>query len=127
MNYVLPRGPCGYKTSLMTPACACQRFMIHPVKAATSFECDGCSHHASYHKMENKIEDEILARWKVADGIATDADGDCEDSECQGRPKRRRLEITQGTLLSSNIGMPEKAHSTLVGPGGKRTKSQKTF
>lgn len=49
----------------MTPACACLRFMIHPVKAATSFDCDGCSHHASFHKMENRAEDEIVARWRA--------------------------------------------------------------
>ena len=109
----------------MTPACACLRFMIHPVKAATSFECDGCSHHASYHKMENKAEDEIISRWKVADSTL-EHEGYRKDDEDQSRPKRRRLEITQGAILNSDTGMAEQARSTLVGPGRKRTKSQKT-
>lgn len=32
-------------------------------KAATSFECDGCQHHASFHSLENKDEDAILRKW----------------------------------------------------------------
>ncbi len=32
-------------------------------KAATSFECDGCNHHASFHNLENKDEDVILKKW----------------------------------------------------------------
>lgn len=32
MSYVPPRGRCNYKTSLMSPACPCLRFMLHPVK-----------------------------------------------------------------------------------------------
>jgi len=31
---------------------------------ATSFECDGCGHHASYHAMENPAEEAIAKRWK---------------------------------------------------------------
>ncbi|MCJ1393294.1 hypothetical protein MMC18_006166 [Xylographa bjoerkii] len=126
MSYVPPRGPCGYKSSLMTPACGCLRFMIHPVKAATSFECDGCSHHASYHQMENKAENEIISGWKVADR-ALEQEKYHEDEADQNRPKRKRLEITQGTVLNSNMGTPENTRSTLVGPGRKRTKSQKTL
>ena len=38
--------------------------MIHPLKAATSFECDGCGHHASFHKMENAPDEETVRRWK---------------------------------------------------------------
>jgi hypothetical protein len=38
--------------------------MLHPVKAATSFECDGCNHHASFHSLENPAEDAIIARWE---------------------------------------------------------------
>ena len=38
--------------------------MIHPLKAATSFECDGCGHHASFHKMDNAIDEETVRRWK---------------------------------------------------------------
>ena len=50
---------------MLAPACACLRFMIHPVKATTSFECDGCGHHASFHKMENTADDEVVKRWRA--------------------------------------------------------------
>jgi hypothetical protein len=39
--------------------------MLHPVKAATSFECDGCNHHASFHSLENPAEDAILKKWEA--------------------------------------------------------------
>ena len=34
-------------------------------KAATSFECDGCQHHASYHSLENPDEDAVLKKWEA--------------------------------------------------------------
>lgn len=34
-------------------------------KAATSFECDGCQHHASYHSLENPEEDAVLKKWEA--------------------------------------------------------------
>ena len=43
--------------------------MIHPLKAATSFECDGCGHHASFHKMDNAIDEETVRRWKKMETI----------------------------------------------------------
>ncbi|KAK5120625.1 hypothetical protein LTR85_005983 [Meristemomyces frigidus] len=63
MNYAPPRGRCNHKASLLAPACPCLRFMLHPVKAATSFECDGCNHHASFHSLENPTEDAVLRKW----------------------------------------------------------------
>ena len=63
MAYTAPRGPCSQKLSMLT-SCPCYRFMIHPMKASTSFDCDGCGHHASYHRMQNEQEEEIAKRWK---------------------------------------------------------------
>jgi hypothetical protein len=34
-------------------------------QSASSYDCDGCSHHASFHSMENKQEDEIRKRWET--------------------------------------------------------------
>ncbi|KAI9881593.1 MAG: hypothetical protein M1830_000157 [Pleopsidium flavum] len=65
MSYTPPRGPCAHKPSVITPSCACLRFMIHPLKASSSFDCDGCGHHASFHKMENRAEDEVVRRWRA--------------------------------------------------------------
>ncbi|KAF2458559.1 hypothetical protein BDY21DRAFT_340572 [Lineolata rhizophorae] len=64
MAYTPPRGPCNHKQSLLSQCCPCLRFMLHPVKAMTSFDCDGCGHHASFHTMENQAEDAIVRRWE---------------------------------------------------------------
>ena len=122
-HYVPPRGPCGYKTSLMSPACTCLRFMIHPVKAATSFECDGCAHHASYHKMENKDEEEVISRWRAASTF-TDADILQTDEDVVEVRKRKRLNYAaRDPPLSKGILMAEKARDTLVGPNRKRIRA----
>ncbi len=34
--------------------------MVHPLKAATTFDCDGCGHHASFHKFVSPEEEEIM-------------------------------------------------------------------
>jgi len=122
MSYVPPRGPCGYKASLVSPACACLRFMIHPVKAATSFDCDGCSHHASYHKMENKAEEEILLQWKATD----DRDACRAEEEVQEVPsKRQRVGTTPTISWHDDVIIPEIARTTLVGPGRKRNRPER--
>ena len=49
-----------------TLSCLCEtelRILIN-IQAATSFECDGCNHHASYHSMDNPAEDAILKKWE---------------------------------------------------------------
>ncbi|KAL8973581.1 MAG: hypothetical protein Q9197_002180 [Variospora fuerteventurae] len=63
MAYIPPRGPCAQKLSMIS-SCPCFRFMLNPLKAATSFECDGCGHHASFHKMDSREDDETVRRWK---------------------------------------------------------------
>lgn len=125
MSYVPPRGPCGYKTSLMSPTCACLRFMIHPVKAATSFECDGCGHHASYHKMENKTEEELIKRWKTSSEGIFFQEGNQLDTEQVHSRKHRRLEIQMDH--SSAEMTPEKIQSVCLAPGRKRIRAQKSF
>lgn len=97
--------------------------MIHPLKAATSFECDGCAHHASFHKMENKAEEEVVARWRTADGNF-DREAYKMDEEVQEAvAKRRLLGITQEMSSMSDVAMPEKARSTLVGPARKKQRT----
>ena len=63
MSYTPPRGPCGKPATVMG-TCRCLRFMVHPLKVATSFECDGCGHHASFHQMSNPSDEEIVRQWK---------------------------------------------------------------
>ncbi|KXS96381.1 hypothetical protein AC578_8447 [Pseudocercospora eumusae] len=86
MEYKPPRGRCNYKTSILS-SCPCLRFMLHPVKAATSFDCDGCNHHASFHSLENTAEDAVLKKWseQEAQDAITDA------TEGATNRKRRRI------------------------------------
>ena len=50
-------------------------------QAATSFECDGCGHHASFHSLENVEEDAILKKWSEQE----------TQPEERGKQKRRRI------------------------------------
>ncbi|KAK0338288.1 hypothetical protein LTR91_005381 [Friedmanniomyces endolithicus] len=85
MAYTPPRGTCNHKASLMSPA-------------ATSFECDGCSHHASFHSLENPSEDAVLRKW---------AQQEADDKEQQAAAatitasKKRKL-ITQSAVLDED-------------------------
>ncbi|RPA98578.1 hypothetical protein L873DRAFT_1686961 [Choiromyces venosus 120613-1] len=55
MNYQVPRGKC---PSVLSTSCPCLRFMLNPLQAASSFACDGCGHHASFHNLKNPGEDD---------------------------------------------------------------------
>ncbi|KAJ4371430.1 hypothetical protein N0V83_004647 [Neocucurbitaria cava] len=84
MNYVPPRGQCNYKQSVLSPKCPCLRFMLHPLKSSSSYECDGCAHHASFHSMENKDEDALRKRWEQEAREKAE-----REEEAQSRPKKR--------------------------------------
>ena len=125
MSYVPPRGSCGFKPSLMSSSCACLRFMIHPLKAATSFECDGCGHHASFHKMENPVEDSYVERALLdlrmeeaaASRTQTSREIDFELDVIHGSsPKRRRLAITDDKHSDDTTFVPVKSRSRRCAP-----------
>ena len=61
--------------------------MLHPVKAATSFECDGCGHHASFHSLENPAEDTIVKKW------AEEEEKQREEKQAAGGAGRKRKRI----------------------------------
>ncbi|KAH7384666.1 hypothetical protein BKA66DRAFT_462634 [Pyrenochaeta sp. MPI-SDFR-AT-0127] len=98
MSYVPPRGQCNHKASIIAPKCPCLRFMLHPLKSSSSYECDGCSHHASFHSMENKAEDEIRKRWEL------EAKEKAEQAEeARQRPKKRVRAIEYHTLEGKTL------------------------
>ncbi|KAL9582491.1 MAG: hypothetical protein Q9212_003263 [Teloschistes hypoglaucus] len=120
MSYVPPRGPCFQKSSFLT-SCPCFRFMIHPLKAATSFECDGCGHHASFHKMDNRQDEEYERQWKSQQQIL-DADQACKQTvrrsvaarvESQGSEQRQRqqrqIEDKEFEVLDEELHLMEDA------------------
>ncbi|KAI2486650.1 hypothetical protein Ptr902_00783 [Pyrenophora tritici-repentis] len=111
MNYVPPRGQCNHKASLLSSTCPCLRFMLHPLKVASSYECDGCGHHASFHSMENKAEDEIRKRWETEAKTRTEQEGQ--------RPKKRvraieYQELGQNALDMSRVAKQKKTRSTVA-------------
>ena len=67
--------------------------MIHPLKAATSFDCDGCGHHASFHRMESREEEEIARRWKAEEEARQGRDARVVELVESVAPKRRRIGI----------------------------------
>ncbi|KAG9842389.1 hypothetical protein KCU98_g8222, partial [Aureobasidium melanogenum] len=87
MNYTPPRGSCNHKNGMISNKCPCLRFMLHPVKAATSFECDGCGHHASYHNLDNPSEDAILAKWSAQEKTIITQ----QQPSISSRNKRKRI------------------------------------
>ncbi|KAG9184975.1 hypothetical protein G6011_11805 [Alternaria panax] len=89
MGYTPPRGQCNHKPSLLAAKCPCLRFMLHPLKSSSSYECDGCGHHASFHTMENRAEDEIRRRWEVEAAERRKE----EEEEGRQRPKKRQRAI----------------------------------
>lgn len=70
--------------------------MVHPLKAATTFDCDGCGHHASFHKMDNEQEDEVMKRWERT-SMAVDASHDTATTDLQqvGLKRRRIMKQVQ--------------------------------
>lgn len=84
--------------------------MIHPVKAATSFECDGCGHHASFHQLENKEEREIIARWQTADrNSIQEASRVSQDVQEIRAPKRKRMEAVESSTVRPMVKQEEEA------------------
>lgn len=110
-------------------------------QSSSSYECDGCAHHASYHSMENKAEDEIRKKWEQEAKEKTE-----REQEVTERPKKRPRAIGYlnnseelmnnpgfGALLDGTAGKDRSAAKTKAGgprtlraPGGKRTKSRIT-
>ncbi|TKA52030.1 hypothetical protein B0A55_12741, partial [Friedmanniomyces simplex] len=64
--------------------------------AATSFECDGCGHHASFHSLENPSEDAVLRKWAQQEG-----DEKGHQAAAATTTKKRKL-ITQSAALAED-------------------------
>ncbi|KAF2706151.1 hypothetical protein K504DRAFT_459474 [Pleomassaria siparia CBS 279.74] len=115
MDYVPPRGQCNFKQSIVSAKCPCLRFMLHPLKSASSYECDGCYHHASFHSMESPAEDEIRKRWAQEAQEKQDA-----EEQVGPRPKKRLREIEYGQQRnqSGSVAIPGRfLDSGILGPG----------
>lgn len=99
MEYQPPRGRCNYKTGILS-SCPCLRFMLHPVRAATSFDCDGCSHHASFHSLENEQEDAILKKWSGLEA-GSNNNNDLTLTQTIGGPSKKRRRIADKPAIGA--------------------------
>lgn len=68
-------------------------WLANCMQAATSFECDGCNHHASFHSLENEAEDVILKKWS-----AQEADNDAQSAGGASKKRRRIADKASETL-----------------------------
>lgn len=68
---------------------------------ATSFECDGCGHHASFHSMENPTDNEVIKKW-------TEQAQESQTESGAERPRKRpRKAIENGRKESEATPFPE--------------------
>ncbi|KEQ85761.1 hypothetical protein M438DRAFT_333710 [Aureobasidium pullulans EXF-150] len=121
MNYTPPRGSCNHKNGMISNKCPCLRFMLHPVKAATSFECDGCGHHASYHNLDNPSEDAILAKWS-----AQEAQTQAAITTTSARNnKRRRITSQPHNEQQAAITIADDSETVDGAPNGQTRNNEK--
>lgn len=76
--------------------------MIHPLKAAASFDCDGCGHHACFHQLESKEEEGVVRRWRAEEEMGRGGGGGGSEREVGfavevgEKKKRRRIDGGDG-------------------------------
>ncbi|KAK3068200.1 hypothetical protein LTR53_014429 [Teratosphaeriaceae sp. CCFEE 6253] len=85
--------------------------MLHPVKAATSFECDGCNHHASFHLLENPAENAVLEKWALQE--ATE-----RESQVGATTSKKRKLITQSAVTNVDHDLSITGTSTAASKRG---------
>lgn len=101
-------------------SCEAFSFSADMKQSTSSFECDGCAHHASFHNMENKAEDEIRKRWEqeARDQALR------EQQESLARPRKRPREIEYGRgdpvnsqvrTIEAGIATPDKETASETG------------
>ena len=82
-----------------------------PTQAATSFECDGCGHHASYHNLDNPSEDAILAKWSAQGKTASSQ----QQPTASSRNKRKRITSQAHDDAQSTITIADEAPEVTAG------------
>ncbi|KAK6500415.1 hypothetical protein TWF481_010759 [Arthrobotrys musiformis] len=125
MSYPIPRGPCLQKSSLISAGCSCQRFMVHPLKATTSFDCDGCGHHASFHKMKSH-EEEVENAAKARVLTTNTGNGGRVVGLLQGRIESEEEEEEYDETVDEDGEFLEPERKKRVVAAGKKTVAPKT-
>ncbi|RMZ74440.1 hypothetical protein GMOD_00003480 [Pyrenophora seminiperda CCB06] len=85
---------------------------------ASSYECDGCGHHASFHSMENKAEDEIRKRWEA------EAKAKVEQEEQRPKKRVRAIEYQDlGHKLMDESRLATQKKTTMATGTRRKTKA----
>jgi hypothetical protein len=115
--------------------------MLNPIQAASTYTCDGCSHHASFHVLKNEEDGDSdfvapphqVAGVKRREIVDLSGEEEDEDEEENGRrringaggeangnnAKRRRGLLTNGTTETPRpIAVPKERSAAMS--GGKR-------
>jgi hypothetical protein len=93
------------------------------VQSASSYDCDGCGHHASFHTMENKSDAEIHKRWELEA-----KEKECQDRIIAERPYKRARQIgyrngmTEDGLVNSGEISDGTVQGSEAGAGKKTAK-----
>jgi RPA family protein len=91
--------------------------IVMPSQSSSSYECDGCGHHASFHTMENKVEDEIRKRWEVE--AAERRKEEEEERDAQKRPRKRVRAIEFGNGDDEAVPMTGAKKAWREAPRGR--------
>lgn len=87
--------------------------MLNPLQAASSYACDGCGHHASFHNLKSDEEPEEVRGIKR--GVVVDLSDDDEEEPVQ---KTRRIANGEQDRRSSPVVNGKER----LGNGGKRVR-----
>lgn len=83
-------------------------------QSTTSFECDGCGHHASFHSMENEQEQRIISKW---------AEEDTTRQQTTSKKRRTKAITSSAVVYEINDLIPEEDHAE-HGRNTRRTQAQ---
>jgi hypothetical protein len=106
------------------PFCFCSCQHTCPKQAATSFECDGCGHHASYHNLDNPSEDAILAKWSAQDRNTSAQQQ--QQQPTSSRNKRKRITSQPHDDNQSTITIADEAPEITIGACDAASRSTNT-
>jgi hypothetical protein len=95
-------------------------FPTNTLQAATSFDCDGCNHHASFHALENPKEDEVMRKW------AEQQAQEQQQQTAMATKKRKLLTQAPGSNQTMAGSFPD-AELMIAGASRPKAKGRRKF
>ena len=79
------------------------------LQATSSFDCDGCGHHASFHTMENPGEQEIVRRWQATAEAEAQAQALLQSAAPARKRARNAIEAAPSEHARLVVGLSNRA------------------